>query len=105
MTCAFAFGGTPLHGQFSDAGAVAGGLEGSLGAPAGALFALGLLDASLLGAGVVTLSTSYAIGDVAGTKHSLHRGWRDARIFHGTFVVVVVSRRRSSSPRGCRSGS
>ena len=88
--CAFAFRGTPLHGQFVDAGAVAHDLEGRLGAPAGALFALGLLDASLLGAGIVALSTAYAVGDVAGTKHSLHRDWRDARTFHGTFVVVVV---------------
>jgi len=88
--CAFAFAGTSLHGQFTDAGAVAHDLEARLGAPAGALFALGLLDASLLGAAIVALSTAYAVGDVAGTKQSLHRDWRDARIFHGTFVVVIV---------------
>jgi len=88
--CAFAFAGTPLRGAFVDAGSVAQGLEGRLGAPAGALFALVLLNASILGAGVVALSTSYAIGDVAGVKHSLHRGWRDARVFHGTFAAMLA---------------
>ena len=88
--CAFAFAGTPLRGAFVDAGSVAGGLESQLGAPAGALFALVLLNASILGAGVVALSTSYAIGDVAGVKHSLHRGWRDARVFHGSFAGMLA---------------
>jgi len=88
--CAFAFAGTSLQGGFVDAGAVAHGLAGRLGAPAGALFALVLLNASVLGAGVVALASSYAIGDVAGVKHSLHRGWRDARVFHGSFAVIVV---------------
>ena len=88
--CAFAFSGTSLHGGFVDAGGVARGLESQLGAPAGALFALGLLDASLLGAGIVALATAYAIGDVAGVKHSLHRDVRDARTFHGTFAAAIV---------------
>jgi Mn2+/Fe2+ NRAMP family transporter len=89
VTCASAFGGTPLHGAFVDAGAVARSLEATLGAPAGALFALALLNASVLGAAVVTLATSYALGDVLGVKHSLHRGWRDARVFHGSFAGLI----------------
>ena len=88
--CAAAFAGTPLHGSFVDAKSVARGLESQLGAPAGALFALVLLNASILGAGVVALSTSYAIGDVAGVKHSLHRSWRDARVFHGSFATMLA---------------
>ena len=88
--CATAFAGTPLRGSFVDANTVARGLESQLGAPAGALFALVLLNASILGAGVVALSTSYAIGDVAGVKHSLHRGWRDARFFHGSFAAMLA---------------
>ena len=88
--CAFAFGGTSLQGGFVDAGSVAHALASRLGAPAGALFALVLLNASVLGAGVVALASSYAIGDVAGVKHSLHRGWRDARVFHGSFAAIVA---------------
>jgi hypothetical protein len=45
---------------------------------------------SIIGAGAVTLSTSYAIGDVTGTKHSLHRSWRDARRFHGSYAALVI---------------
>ncbi|HUA47679.1 MAG TPA: NRAMP family divalent metal transporter [Solirubrobacteraceae bacterium] len=90
LTCAFAFGGTPLHGGFVDAGAVATGLQDRLGASAGVVFAIVLLNASVLGAAAVTLSTAYAIGDVLGVRHSLHRGWRDARTFHGSFAVCVT---------------
>jgi hypothetical protein len=37
----------------------------------------------------VTLTTSYAVGDVFGTRHSLHRSWRDARVFHASFAAVI----------------
>ena len=70
---AFAFQGTPYFGHFTDAGATATGLDHTLGSTAGALFAVVLLNASLIGAGALTLSTSYAFGDVFGTKSSLHR--------------------------------
>ncbi len=38
----------------------------------------------------MTLSTSYAFGDVFGAHHSLHRGWRDAKFFYGAFSAMVV---------------
>jgi Mn2+/Fe2+ NRAMP family transporter len=86
---ALAFGGGPLHGGFTDAGAAAEGLGSRLGFSAGAVFALALLNASVLGAAAVTLASSYAIGDTLGLKHSLHRSWRDARLFHLSFAVFV----------------
>ena len=88
--CALAFSGTGLHGAFADAGTVADSLRRRAGEWAGALFAVALLNGSLLGAGAVTLSTSYAIGDVRGTRHSLHRAWRDARTFHGSYAALVA---------------
>jgi NRAMP (natural resistance-associated macrophage protein)-like metal ion transporter len=90
VTCAVAFAGTPLHGAFVDAEHVAAGLRQQIGPWGGALFALAILNGSLLGAGAVTLATSYAIGDVSGVKHSLHRRWRDAPMFHGSFVALVA---------------
>jgi Mn2+/Fe2+ NRAMP family transporter len=90
VTCALAFDGTPLHAGFVDAGQVVTGLAHQLGPWGGALFAIALLNGSVLGAAAVTLSTSYAIGDVYGVKHSLHRRRRDAPVFHGSFVVVIV---------------
>jgi Mn2+/Fe2+ NRAMP family transporter len=89
-TCAFAFDGTALHGGFVDAGAVARGLAGRLGHTAGLLFALILLDGSVLGALVVTLGASYAVGDVFGVRHSLHRRWSDAPTFYGIYVAMVA---------------
>ena len=90
VTCALAFSATPLHGAFTDASTVASELRDRAGPWAGALFAMALLNGSLLGAAAVTLSSSYAIGDVTGTKHSLHRTWRDAPKFHGSYAALVV---------------
>ena len=87
---AFAFRGTPYFGHFTDAGGTATGLDHTLGATAGALFAIVLLNASLIGAGALTLSTSYAFGDVTGMKSSLHRSWRDAKLFYGLFSGLIA---------------
>ena len=87
---AFTFGGTSYAGHFTDAGGTASGLEQLLGPPAGAFFALVLLNASLIGAGALTLSTSYAFGDIFGTKSSLHRSFRDAKGFYALFSLVIV---------------
>ena len=87
---AFAFVGTEFHGNFSDAGGVAHALEQTLGRTAGVLFALVLLNASIIGAGAVTLSTSYAFGDVFGLRHSLHRPPSEAKFFYGSFAAIVA---------------
>ncbi|HZL47523.1 MAG TPA: NRAMP family divalent metal transporter [Solirubrobacteraceae bacterium] len=88
---AFAFAGTPYFGQFSDAGTVATDLGRELGATAGTLFAIVLLNASLIGAAAVTLATSYAFGDVFGAKHSLNRGPLDAKLFYASFTLMVMA--------------
>jgi NRAMP (natural resistance-associated macrophage protein)-like metal ion transporter len=88
---AFAFAGTPAAGHFSDAGTVASALRTYVGPAAGACFAIVLLNASLIGAAAVTLATSYAFGDVFGASHSLHRGIRDAKLFYGTFALMVCA--------------
>ena len=90
VTCAFAFAGTPWAGNYTNAGGVADGLQHTLGAAAGTMFAIVLLNASLIGAAAVTLSTSYAVGDVFGLRHSLHRGIRDAKLFYASFAALVV---------------
>jgi NRAMP (natural resistance-associated macrophage protein)-like metal ion transporter len=91
ITTAFAFSDSPLRGQFKDAHAAAAGLGHTLGHPAGVLFALVLLNASIIGAGAVTLATSYAFGDVFSLRHSLHRPPKEAKFFYGSFAVIVVA--------------
>jgi Mn2+/Fe2+ NRAMP family transporter len=88
---AFAFGGTSDFGHFSDAGTVAAQLGHRLGSEAGTFFAIVLLNASLIGAAAVTLSTSYAFGDVFGAKHSLNRGPLDAKLFYASFSLMVTA--------------
>jgi len=90
IAAASAFSGTPLHGQFADAGAVATGLEHRLGSAAGSLFAIALLNASIIGAAAVTLASSYAFGDVFGRRHSLHHGPSDAKAFYGSYAAMVA---------------
>ncbi|HEX6509709.1 MAG TPA: NRAMP family divalent metal transporter [Chloroflexota bacterium] len=87
---AFAFGGTTLAGRFGDAGTVAAGLSHQISPLAGDMFALILLNASLIGAAAVTLSTSYAFGDVFEIKHSLHRSVRDGKTFYAIYGLLVV---------------
>ena len=88
--CAAAFAGTPLAGNFTDAGGVAAGLRTYVGGGAGAMYAIILLNASLIGAAAVTLATSYAVGDTFGIRHSLHRGMREAKGFYASFIGMVV---------------
>ena len=88
---AFAFGHTGYFGHFTDAGGTASALDRTLGSTAGAFFAIVLLNASLIGAGALTLSTSYAFGDVFGTRSSLHRSFREARTFYGIFSAVIAA--------------
>ncbi|WP_219729343.1 NRAMP family divalent metal transporter [Streptomyces noursei] len=89
--CAAAFAGHGEAGNFTDAGAVAAGLEKHAGKLAGVLFAIALLDASIIGASAVSLSTAYAIGDVLGLKHSLHRGIKGAKGFYAVFAGLILT--------------
>jgi len=88
---AFAFGGTSDFGQFVNAGTVATQLGQQLGSAAGTIFAIVLLNASLIGAAAVTLATSYAFGDVFGASHSLNRGPLDAKLFYASFTLMVMA--------------
>ena len=90
IAAAFAFANTDLAGRFTDAGAVAAGLAQTVGPVAGALFAIFLLDAAIIGAAAVTLATTYAFGDVFGIRHSLHRGIGEAKGFYGSYSLLVA---------------
>jgi len=88
---AAAFAGTHGFGHFSDAAGLAAGLQAHAGRIAGVLFAVALLDASIIGAFAVSLSTAYALGDVFGLKHSLHRGVKGARGFYAIYGGLVLA--------------
>ena len=87
---ATAFAGTKGFGNFDDAGDVATGLAAYAGKAAGALFAVALLDAAIIGAFAVSLSTAYALGDVLGLNHSLHRGVKQAKGFYAVYGLLIA---------------
>jgi len=89
VVAVYAVRGTSLAGKFTDALGTARALEGH-SYVLGALFAIVLLDASIIGASAVTLSTSYAFGDVFNMKHSLHRSFKDAKGFYATYTGQVA---------------
>jgi Mn2+/Fe2+ NRAMP family transporter len=85
-----AFAHSAAAGHFTDASGLARGLQSYGGRAAGALFAVALLDASIIGAFAVSLSTAYAIGDVFGLRHSLHRGVQGAKAFYAVYAGVIA---------------
>ncbi|MBY8860099.1 divalent metal cation transporter [Nocardia sp. CA2R105] len=89
MTADYAARTTGTQGKFRDAGTIAH-LLGQTDRVLGPIFAIVLLDASIIGAAAVTLSTSYAFGDVFGIKHSLHRGFQDAKQFYLSYIAMVA---------------
>ncbi len=90
-TTAFAFADHPeLFGHFENAAAVAKGLEATLGNGAGALFSIVLLNASIIGAAAVTLTTTYAVGDLFGSRSSLDRSFSEAKGFYLLFTLLVA---------------
>jgi Mn2+/Fe2+ NRAMP family transporter len=86
---AFGLGGTSAAGNFTDAGAVASQLSTHVGHTVGVLFAIILLDCSLIGANVVGLSTTYALGDALGKPHSLHWKITEAPLFYGSYGALL----------------
>ncbi|MDT7718993.1 MAG: hypothetical protein QOE94_4 [Mycobacterium sp.] len=90
MTADWASRSTGHATDFVDAGAMAR-LLAQHSSALGWLFAIVLLDASIIGAAAVTLSTSYAFGDVFGLKHSLHRGFSDAKEFYFSYTGMVAA--------------
>jgi Mn2+/Fe2+ NRAMP family transporter len=87
---AAAFAGTRGAGNFTDAAGLAHGIAAHAGRVAGVVFAVALLDASVIGAFAVSLSSAYAIGDTLGLRHSLHRGIRQAKGFYAIYTALIA---------------
>ncbi|HEY3871477.1 MAG TPA: NRAMP family divalent metal transporter [Actinocrinis sp.] len=87
---AAATAGTKLAGNFTDAQGLAAAVGARAGHFVGVMAAVALLDASIIGAFAVSLSTAYAIGDTFGVNHSLHRGVRQAQGFYGVYIGLIA---------------
>lgn len=84
------FVGRPEFGNFTDAGGVIAGLQKYVGRTSATIFAVALLDASIIGAAAVSLATAYAIGDVFEIRHSLHRSVSDAKGFYLIYFGIIA---------------
>ena len=56
----------------------------------GALFAILLLNASLVGANAVGLATTYTLGDTFNRRHSLHWKITEAPLFYTGYAVLLT---------------
>jgi Mn2+/Fe2+ NRAMP family transporter len=78
------------HGIVVDsAGQAARALEPFLGSLARLLFAVGLLNVSILAAGVLPLATAYVVCEAFGFEAGLDRSWGEAPIFNGLLTAFV----------------
>jgi NRAMP (natural resistance-associated macrophage protein)-like metal ion transporter len=84
------FTGQAEAGSFTDTGAIAAGIEKYAGKLPAILFTLALIDACIIGAAAVSLSTAYAIGDLMSLRHSLHRKVGDAKGFYSVYFGLVL---------------
>ncbi len=90
VAAAFVFAGTKFNNNFVDIFTTANGYS-QLGHPVmGVILAIILLNASIIGACAVSLSTSYAFGDTFKANHSLHRKFNEAKFFYGTYAALIV---------------
>ena len=85
-----AFKGHPGFGNFTDAAGTAHGLADNVSRLAGDLFAIALLDASIIGAAAVGLATAYATSDVLSLNHSLHRPINKAKGFYACYAGLMA---------------
>ncbi len=74
----------------TDAKQAALALEPFLGRYAEAIFAVGLLGASLLAAAVLPLATAYSISESFGFERGVSKSFREAPIFHSLFTGMLI---------------
>ena len=80
-----------VRGEHVDSAAQAARALRPLAGPyAEALFAIGLLGASMLAAGVVPLATAYSISEAFGFEKGLSNSFREAPMFLGIFTFLVA---------------
>jgi len=75
--------------NITDAGQAAEALGPLVGEAATVIFGLGLLAASLLGLGVVPLSSAYTATEAFGWESGIDHRWREAPAFYGILAFVV----------------
>jgi Mn2+/Fe2+ NRAMP family transporter len=76
--------------EIDNAGTAAQALKPLAGKWASALFALGLLNASLFAASILPLSTSYVICEALGFESGIDRKFGEAKIFYALYTALIA---------------
>ncbi|HYZ02200.1 MAG TPA: divalent metal cation transporter, partial [Candidatus Binatia bacterium] len=90
IMAATAFGLAHTVGDLSDLATTAGDLSRQAGGAVGVLVALALFDGSLIGANIVGLCSTYVVGEVFKTRHSLHWKPAQAPLFYAVYAALVL---------------
>ncbi len=78
------------HHPITNAGDAALALKPLVGNFASLLFAIGLLNASIFGASLVPISTSYVATEAFGFESGLDFSFKEAPIFYGIFAFLLI---------------
>ena len=90
IVCTAATLNTSGHRHISDAAEAAQALRPLAGRWASALFALGLLNASLFAASILPLSTAYVICEALGFESGIDRKFSEAPVFYWLYTAMIV---------------
>ncbi|MBI5728729.1 MAG: Nramp family divalent metal transporter [Candidatus Magasanikbacteria bacterium] len=72
------------------AATAASALAPVLGSLAEIIFGVGFFFASLLGAFILPLTTSYSICEALGFEHGMDTTWKEAKAFYGIMAAIIV---------------
>jgi NRAMP (natural resistance-associated macrophage protein)-like metal ion transporter len=76
--------------RVNTAAEAAGALAPLAGKYASILFAVGLINASIMAAGVLPLSTAYSVAEAFGWESGVGKSFREAPLFYGLYTALIV---------------
>jgi NRAMP (natural resistance-associated macrophage protein)-like metal ion transporter len=76
--------------RVNTAAEAAGALAPLAGKYASILFAVGLINASIMAAGVLPLSTAYSVAEAFGWESGVGKSFREAPLFYGLYTALIM---------------
>lgn len=76
--------------RVNTAAEAAGALAPLAGKYASVLFAVGLINASIMAAGVLPLSTAYSVAEAFGWESGIGKSFREAPLFYGLYTALIA---------------
>jgi Mn2+/Fe2+ NRAMP family transporter len=91
VACASTLFQSGTHREINDVGEAAKALAPFAGQFASLLFAVGLVNASLLSAAILPLATAYNVCEGLGFESGIDRRFGEAPIFYGLYTALILS--------------